>query len=224
MLRTTQTPGGFCLPGLLLTNAQAGRCGGAKPRVSSMRTDQRMLFKFKSLVQKAAQRSSSSRVYPGAIAGEITNERKLLLMHQQLEIPVPPPGMGNPFTAGSHIQRASDGDGFGIPMTLITSPSDTGVCPSLSPLSSTSELRLPRGMWLTGCWQTPHPFQLCAVQFPSRGGEPGGNAIEVSGVVLHSLKRAGGDAKPGLRTSAGPPISAPCQLNPHLNLWHPFPN
>lgn len=144
-------------------------------------------------------------------------------MHQQLEIAAP-------LLARAVLsQWEATPESFGWrwiwdPHDADHLPPDTGVCPSLSPLSSTSELKLPRGMWLTVCWQTPHPFQLCAVQFPSRGGEPGGNAIEVSGVMLHSLKRAGGDAKPGLHTSAGPPVSAPCQLNPHLNLWNPFPN
>lgn len=103
-------------------------------------------------------------------------------------------------------------------------PPDAGVRPSLSPLSSTSKLKLPRGTWLAVCWQTPHPFQLRAVQFPSRGGEPGGNATEVSGVVLHSQEQAGGDAKPGLHTSSGLLTPVPCWLNLRLNLWHPLPN
>ena len=103
-------------------------------------------------------------------------------------------------------------------------PPNAGIRPSPSPLSSTSKLKLPRGTWLAVCWQTPHPFQLCAVQFPSQGGEPGGNATKASGVVLHSLERAGGDAKPGLHASSGPPTPVPHWLYLCLNLWRPFPN
>lgn len=122
VFRTTQTPGAFCLPRLLLTDAQAGSCGGAKPGVSSSRTGQRTLFKFKSLVQKAAQRRSCSRVCPGAIAGEITNERKSLLTHQQLEISAPLRARAILSQREAASGELSDGDGFGIPATPITSP------------------------------------------------------------------------------------------------------
>lgn len=98
----------------------------------------------------------------------------------------PPPGTGNPFTTGSRIQRAGDGDGFGIPATPIPSPPRRCLPQPVSPVPS--QPKLPRGMWLAVCWQTPHPFQLHTVQFPSRAGEPGGNATEARGVVLQSLE------------------------------------
>lgn len=136
----------------------------------------------------------------------------------------PPSGHGQSFHSGKpHPESFQMEMDLGSPRRR-SPPPDAGVCPSLSPLSSTSGLKLPRGTWLTVCWQTPHPFQLRAVQFPSRGGEPGGNATEVSRVVLHSLERVGGDAEPGLHAPPGSLVPAPRRLSPHLNLWHPFPN
>lgn len=137
----------------------------------------------------------------------------------------PRSGHGQSFHSGKpHPESFQMEMDLGSPRRRSPPPDDAGVCPSLSPLSSTSGLKLPRGTWLTVCWQTPHPFQLRAVQFPSRGGEPGGNATEVSRVVLHSLERAGGDAEPGLHTSPRSLVPAPRRLSPHLNLWHLFPN
>lgn len=111
--------------------AAPGRCS-ARCTAGGQPMDQRMLFKFRSSLQKAAERSSSSsRVCAGAVAGQITNERKWLLTNQQLEMPAPLRARAILSARGT----ASDGEGFGIPAELIASP-HAGGCPSLSALSS----------------------------------------------------------------------------------------